>query len=126
MLKMMLLAGALTLAAQAAVADPIPLHMARGTDTITVHGVLRQKPPGDDCCTYSFEAAAGQKLYWTEKGAVARLVIAYPNGDSDGPGFDNPLTLPATGTYQISVSPDLMADGAFGPFSLTLKIPPKR
>ena len=74
----------------------------------------------------TFKAAAGQKLYWTETGAVARLVITYPNGDSDGPGFDNPLTLPATGTYQIAVSPNLMAEGAFGRFKLTLKIPPLR
>jgi hypothetical protein len=123
MLKVALLAAAFTaVAAQAALAAPIELKMARGTDAITVRGVLSQRT---DCCEYTFKAAAGQKLYVTEHGAVARLVITYPNGDSDGPGFENPKMLPATGSYTLSVSGDQMADHAYGPFTLTIRIPPK-
>ena len=103
--------------------QPIPLKMQRGSDAIVVRGVLRQHL---DCCAYVFKAAAGQQLHWTESGAAARLVMTYPDGRVDGPGFANPLPLPATGAYTLSVSPDLMADGAFGRFTLKLRIPPRR
>jgi hypothetical protein len=122
MLRVALFAAAFALAAQAAVAAPIPLKMARGSDAITVHGVLKQN---SDCCTYTFKAAAGQKLYWTETGAATRLTITFPNGDGDGPNFESPETLPATGAYTLTVSPDTMAEHAFGRFTLTLRIPPK-
>ncbi len=105
------------------VSQPIPLKMQRGSDAIVVRGVLRQNL---DCCAYVFKAAAGQQLHWTESGAAARLVMTYPDGHVDGPGFANPLPLPATGAYTLSVSPDLMADGAFGRFTLKLRIPPRR
>ena len=102
---------------------PIQLKMRRGTDAIVVRGVLRRSL---DCCVYVFKAAAGQQLQWSERGATARLVMTYPDGRVDGPGLPNPLPLPATGAYTLSVSPDLMADGAFGRFTLTLRIPPLR
>lgn len=100
---------------------PIPVKMARGTDRITLHGVLRQNV---DCCAYVFKARAGQTLYWSETGATVREVIKYPNGDVDGPGLPNPLPLPQTGAYVLTISPDLMAEGAFGRFTLKLRIPP--
>jgi hypothetical protein len=52
--------------------------------------------------------------------------IAYPDGDGINPGLPNPVTLPQTGRYVLTVSPNLMADGAFGRFTLTLRIPPAR
>jgi hypothetical protein len=121
--------AALALAATVAAArpgiasQPTPLKMQRGTDVIVARGVLRQNV---DCCAYVFKAAAGQQLHWSESGAAARLVITYPDGHVDGPGFANPLPLPATGAYTLAVSPDLMADGAFGHFMLKLRIPPLR
>jgi hypothetical protein len=111
-----------TAAAQSGTAAmPIPIHMKRGSDHVTVRGVLRQNTA---CCTYVFKAAAGQKLIWSVTGASTRQTIGYPNGQMDGPGLPNPLPLPATGAYVISVSPDLMAEGAFGPFVLKMRIPP--
>ena len=101
--------------------DPIPLKMKRGTDTLVVRGVLRQNV---DCCAYVFKAKAGQQLYWTETGAAARMGIAQPDGTVIDPGLPNPADLPQTGTYKLLVTPDLMADGAFGPFTLKLQIPP--
>ena len=103
--------------------DPIPLKMKRGTDSLVVRGVLRQNV---DCCTYVFKATAGQKLYWTESGAVARMGITYPDGDGINPGLPSPADLPQDGRYIFIVSPDLMADGAFGRFTLKLRIPPLR
>jgi hypothetical protein len=130
MLKLSLAAlAALALTASAAAAQPgsasqpIRLKMQRGTDVIVVRGVLRQNV---DCCAYVFKAAAGQHLDWTESGAAARLVMTYPDGNVDGPGFANPLPLPSTGAYTLSISPDLMANGAFGRFTLKLRIPPLR
>jgi hypothetical protein len=103
--------------------DPIPLKMKRGTDTLVVRGVLRQ---GVDSCAYSFKASAGQKLYWTETGAAARMGLVRPDGESIDPGLPSPAELPERGTYKLLVSPDLMADGAFGRFTLKLRIPPRR
>ena len=120
-------AAAFALTASAAVAQPNPanaivLHMKRGADTITVHGVLRQNGP--DCCAYAIGAAAGQRLYWTISGPAVRMTIRYPDGSMDGPGIPNPLPLKTTGVYILGVSPDLMAEGAFGRFTLKIRIPP--
>lgn len=104
-------------------AMPIYLKMQRGGDRLTVRGVLRKDVA---CCTYVFKAHAGQKLYWSETGATARLTIGYPDGHVDGPDFANPLPLPATGAYTLAISPDTMADGAYGPYTLKLRIPPHR
>jgi hypothetical protein len=101
--------------------DPIPLKMKRGADTIVVRGVLRQNV---DCCAYVFKAAAGQKLHWTGSGAAARMGIEQPDGQIIDPGLPNPAELPLTGTYKLLVSADLMAEAAFGPFTVKLRIPP--
>jgi|SRR6185312_5044742 len=122
------LAGALlAVTAGMAQAQPDPahaivLHMKRGSDTITVKGVLRQGGP--DCCAYAIGASAGQRLYWTIKGPAVRMTIQYPDGSADGPGIPSPVPLKTTGVYVLGISPDLMADGAFGPFTLKIRIPP--
>ena len=102
-------------------ANPIPVQMRRGTDSITFRGVLTQKTA---CCSYVFKTAGGQKLYWSVNGPAVRVTIGYPDGSVDGPGLPNPLPLPTTGVYVFSVSPDLMAEGAFGRFVLKFTIPP--
>jgi hypothetical protein len=101
-------------------ACPIVVRMAPGTDTITVRGVLA---PGRDCCSYALRVRAGQVLTWRVSGGPAiRTIIAYPNGDADGPGLPQAIPLPQSGVYVFAVRPNLMADGAFGPFALTLTI----
>ncbi len=128
MLKLALtVASVLALAASSAVAqpgnaaDPIVIRMKPGTDSVRLVGVLR---PGVACCTYAFKARAGQTLIWSLTGAATRQVIGYPDGRMDGPGLPNPLPLPASGAYSFAVSPDLMADGAYGRFVLKIRIPP--
>jgi hypothetical protein len=98
---------------------PIPLHMARGTDVIVVHGRLR---PNSDCCRYTFRARAGQTLHWTWRGPAARMGLAYPDGDGINPGLPETLRLPQNGTYEFDVSPNLMAEGIYGRFTLTIRI----
>jgi len=129
MLKPLTLGAALCLAAAPALAQvgtaamPIEIKMKRGTDHVTVRGVLVQNGPA--CCTYVFAARGGQKLYWSESGATVRMVITYPDGNVDGPGLPNPQPLPQSGVYTLAISPDLMAEGAFGAFVLKLRIPPR-
>lgn len=99
---------------------PIDVEMARGSDTITLTGVLTQNV---DCCAYSLQVRAGQVMTWKETGATVRTTIAYPNGDQDGPGLPSSIPFPQSGQYIFTVHPNLMADGAFGPFSLSITIP---
>ncbi len=110
-------------AAQPGSADnPIVVRMKPGTDEVRLTGILSQN---SKCCAYLIEAHAGQTLEWSIAGPVTRETITYPDGNTDGPGLRNSIPLPADGAYVFSVSPDLMAEGAFGHFVLMLKIPPK-
>jgi hypothetical protein len=116
-----LLAAAPAIAQPGSEASPISVHFRRGGDAIRFTGVLRQ---GQQCCSYRFNAEAGQVLNWRETGATIRVVMKYPDGHIDGPGLPQAIALPQTGTYVFTISPNLMADGAFGPFTLRLQIPP--
>lgn len=128
MLKSLVFSLAVGLGAAPALAQignpamPIEIKMQRGTDRATVRGVMVQDGA---CCTYVFKARAGQRMYWREHGAVVRMVITYPDGNGEGPGLPNPLPLRESGTYTLAISPDLMAEGAFGPYTLTIRIPPR-
>jgi hypothetical protein len=102
-------------------ADPIVVRMKRGADTIRLAGDLRQNR---DCCAYLIKARAGQTLHWRLTGPAIRVTMRYPDGHIDGPGLPDAVPLPADGAYLFTVSPDLMADGAFGRFVLNLRIPP--
>ena len=129
MLRIVLFTTAMLAIATAALArpgdadHPIDLKMQRGTDSIVVRGVLRQNV---DCCSYTFKAHAGQKLHWSRTGAAARVGLAYPDGDGINPGLPNPADLPQDGRYVLTLSPDLMANDAFGRFALKVRIPPAR
>jgi hypothetical protein len=117
-----LLAAALPAAAQpGSDAQPYAVHMRRGADSVRLTGVLRQ---GRECCAYRFEARAGQTLHWRVAGPAIRVTILYPDGQADGPGLPQAIRLPQTGAYVFTLSPNTMADGAFGRFVLWLRIPP--
>ena len=100
-------------------ACPIPVHLRPGTDTIALVHVLTE---GVACCSYSLAASAGQTLTWAFEGPAIRTVITYPDGTTDGPGLPNAIPLPATGTYVLGFTPNLMAEGAYGPFRATITI----
>ena len=97
----------------------VGLHMRRGTDTITAEGRLTRQ--GGAYC-YRLSARAGQTLTWSLRGPATRQVITYPDGHADGPGIPGSIPLPQTGSYLFTVSPNLMAEGAYGRFWLTLTI----
>jgi len=126
--RLALIPAALMLASSAIAAtgsgqDPISVHFQRGSDTVRLTGALRQNV---ECCAYRFKARAGQVLNWRFNGPAFRAVITYPDGQVDGPGIPNAIPLPQDGAYVLTFSPNLMADGAFGRYRLTLTIPPAR
>jgi hypothetical protein len=102
-----------------ATACPIPVRMAPGTDTITLTGVVA---PGQDCCAFAMRARAGQVLTWRIAGPAIRTTIRTPDGNADGPGLPASIPLPESGTYVFGVRPNLMAEGASGPFTVTFTI----
>jgi hypothetical protein len=93
------------------------LH-AGGPEVIT-HGKLTQ---ARSSCEYRFHAQRGEKLEWDVTGAATRQVITDPSGDGEGPGFANPYPLTKTGEYKLDISADLMAEGAFGDYTLHLRL----
>jgi hypothetical protein len=97
----------------------VDAHMRRGTDTMVFRGRLTPQHSG---YTYRFKARAGQVLTWRLLGPATRQVIGYPNGDADGPGIPDRIELKQTGVYTFTVSANLMAEGGFGPFTLTITI----
>jgi hypothetical protein len=97
------------------------VRLAPGKDAITLRGALRHN---HDCCAYRIRARAGQSLIWRLTGPNVRTTITYPDGHGDGPGLPAAIPLPDDGDYVFSVSPDLMADNAFGRFVLRLRLPP--
>lgn len=97
---------------------PITLRFAPGKDTTIVEGNFRK---GGDCCAYALGARSGQVLTWRLEGPAARVTIRYPDGHVDSP-MPGRIPLPATGRYVLRASPDLMAGGAFGKFTLTIGI----
>lgn len=124
------LAATLLLAAAPALAQtgqigsadhPVVVRMKRGADRIRLTGVLRQ---GRDCCAYAISARAGQTLHWMLTGPATRQTITDPAGQTEGPGIPLAIPLTADGTYVFTVRPNLMADGAYGRYVLTLTIPP--
>jgi hypothetical protein len=127
MRRVWLALAALSLAAGGASAapgsahDPIAVRMKRGTDSIRLAGVLRQ---GRGCCAYRLKARKGQTLRWRVRGPAIRVTLTYPDGSTDGPDLPAAIPLPADGAYVFRVAPNLMADGAFGRFTLSLTIPP--
>ena len=117
-----LMAGQAVAAAPGSANNPIVVRMKRGSDSVRLAGVLRQNR---DCCSYRFKARAGQTLNWSVSGPAIRVTMTYPDGHIDGPGLPAAIPLPADGAYVFRVSPNLMADGAFGRFVLKFRIPPR-
>jgi len=98
---------------------PFPVEMKPGTDTITLVHAFKEGVP---CCYYSLAARAGQTLTWDFSGPAMRSVITYPDGSTDGPGIPETIPLETTGTYILGFTPNLMSEGAYGPFRATVTI----
>lgn len=51
-----------------------------------------------------------------------RVVLAYPDGDVDGPGLPEVVSLKSAGRYVFSLSSNTMAEGIYGKFRLELRL----
>jgi hypothetical protein len=102
---------------------PIVLKMDPGAVSVTTSGELTLKRPNS---TFRFEARAEQTVLVHVRGPVTKsqLPLSGPIPVEAGGDFnqDQPFKLPASGVYSFTLYADMMAEGAFGPFELTLTI----
>jgi hypothetical protein len=104
-------------------ACPIVLKMEAGAVSVTTSGELTLKHPS---VAFQFEARAEQTVVVHVRGPVTKrqLPLSGPISVDAGGDFnqDQPFKLPASGIYSFTLYANMMADGAFGPFELTLTI----
>jgi hypothetical protein len=104
-------------------ACPIVLKMQPGAVSVTESGDLTQNRP---TIAFRFEARAGQTVVVHVSGPATKgqLPLSGPISADQGGDFyqDQPFKLPASGVYTFTVYANMMADGAFGRFELTLTI----
>ncbi len=100
-------------------ACPVTVSLRANGPAVTRTGDLTQ---ANSHCLYRFHADAGDSLVWSESGAAIRVVITDPAGNADGPGVPNTYPLTKSGEYSFEVGANLMADGGFGPYTLTLRL----
>jgi hypothetical protein len=78
--------------------------------------------PRQRSVSYRFDAAAPLTLRWRFKGPTVRMVLAYPDGDVDGPGVPPEVALTKSGAHVFSVASNLMAEGIYGKYTLWLSL----
>jgi hypothetical protein len=104
-------------------ACPIVLKMDPGAVSVTTSGELTLNHPS---AAFRFDARTGQTVVVHVRGPVTKshLSLSGPISVDAGGDFnqDQPFKLPASGDYSFTLYVDMMADGAFGPFELTLTI----
>jgi len=97
--------------------------MQPGAVSVTESGDLTQSRP---TVAFRFEARAGQTVVVHVSGPATKgqLPLSGPISEDAGGDFyqDTPFKLPASGVYTFTVYANMMADGAFGRFMLTLTI----
>jgi hypothetical protein len=104
-------------------ACPIVLKMVPGAVSVTTSGELTLKRPTS---AFRFEARAGQTVLVHVSGPVTKSQLPFSgpiNVDAGGDfNQDQPFKLPTSGVYGFTLYANMMAEGAFGPFELTLTI----
>jgi hypothetical protein len=103
-------------------ACPVLLRMQPGATAINATGSVSAERPD---YYFKFYAKAGQTMFIQTAGGGLKtgpgIPITGPNGE--GSVFENQAyTLPATGAYMIDLHANLMSEGTFGQFTMTLKI----
>jgi hypothetical protein len=97
--------------------------MGSGAVSVTASGKLTQNRPTN---AFRFEARAGQTVVVHVSGPATKgqLPLSGPISAEAGGDFnqDMPFKLPASGVYTFTVYANMMAEGSFGPYKLTLTI----
>jgi hypothetical protein len=76
--------------------------------------------------SYAFTGSEGQTFSWKYSGPAVRVLLAYPDGNIDGPGLDPDIALVKTGTYVFSIASNTMAENIYGYFKLQFKLKSKQ
>ncbi|MGH6812169.1 MAG: hypothetical protein ACREDM_07415 [Methylocella sp.] len=98
---------------------PILLDLHPNQTVRVVTGRLSPKRPN---FSYAFAGRDGQTFSWKYSGPAVRVLLAYPDGTTDGPGLDPDINLVKQGTYIFSISSNTMADKIYGYFKLQFKL----
>lgn len=102
---------------------PINLQLHPNQKALTVTDRLFPKRPS---FSYAFAGSEGETFSWKYSGPAVRVLLAYPDGNTDGPGLDPEIHLPKTGTYIFSISSNTMAEKIYGHFKLQFKLKSKQ
>jgi hypothetical protein len=72
--------------------------------------------------SYAFAGREGETFSWNYSGPAVRVLLAYPDGNSEGPGIDPQIDLARSGTYVFSIASNTMAENIYGYFRLHFKL----
>lgn len=98
---------------------PVILDLRPNQTVRVVTGRLSPKRPN---FSYAFAGRGGQTFSWKYSGPAVRVLLGYPDGNTDGPGLDADIHLVKQGTYVFSISSNTMADKIYGYFRLQFKL----
>jgi hypothetical protein len=104
-------------------ACPAVLHMKPGSNSIIARGeVSAQKPR----YYFKFKANAGQEVTIRTSGGGlktgAGFPLTFPDGNGDAIMEGEPYKLMQSGDYVVALMANLMSEGPFGRFKMTLQI----
>ena len=100
-------------------APACPIELSVSADRVAADGNLS---PEHSSASYAFVIQAPARLQWSVSGPAVRVVLAYPDGDVDGPGLPEVVSLKSAGRYVFSLSSNTMAEGIYGKFRLELRL----
>ncbi|MGA7326982.1 MAG: hypothetical protein WBX25_21455 [Rhodomicrobium sp.] len=104
-------------------ACPALLRMKPGADAVSATGEVSATQPR---YYFTFRARTGQQITISAQGGGlktgAGFPIRFPDGNGDAISENIPFALPQTGRYVIEFLANLMSEGPFGRFKITMQI----
>jgi hypothetical protein len=98
---------------------PIPVDL-RNQKLRVVAGRLSPRRPN---FSYSFAGREGQTFSWKCRVCPAvKVLLRYPDGNTEGPGLDSEIPLPQSGKYVFSIASNTMAENIYGNFRIGFKL----
>jgi hypothetical protein len=98
---------------------PIEINLREDGNGVVVRGRLSHRRM---VYSYRFFSKKDRIFTWKFRGPAVRELIAYPDGQVDGPGLPMEIPLKQQGNYVFSVASNTMAEKIFGPFALQLTL----
>jgi hypothetical protein len=102
---------------------PIVLKLRPNQKALVARGRLSPRRPN---FSYAFTGSEGETFSWKYSGPAVRVLLAYPDGNNEGPGLDPRIELPKSGTYVFSIASNTMAENIYGYFKLQFKLKSKQ